>query len=88
MAFRYAEHHPGYDYRIAASIVVGVNNAYPTITVTALDMATYIQNRDRSIPWNFAVRRVSTWKLGSIILVWVLTRWQRARSSSRAYPMD
>ena len=37
---------------MAAGIGVGVNNAYPTITVTALDIATYIQNRDRSIPWN------------------------------------
>jgi hypothetical protein len=35
---------------MAASIAVGVNDAYPTITVTALDIATYIQNRDRSIP--------------------------------------
>ena len=52
MAFRYAKHHPGHDYRMAASIGVGVNDAYPTITVTALDIATYIQNRDRSIPWN------------------------------------
>ena len=52
MAFRYAKHHPGHDYRMAATIGVGVNDAYPTITVTALDIATYIQNRDRSIPWN------------------------------------
>jgi hypothetical protein len=37
MAFRYAKHHPGHDYRMAASIGVGVNDAYPTITVTALD---------------------------------------------------
>ena len=47
-----AKHHPGQDYRMAAGIGVGVNKAYPTITVTALDIATYIQNRDRSIPWN------------------------------------
>ena len=52
MAFRYAKHHPGNDYRIAAIIGVGVNDAYPTITVTALDIATYIQKRDPSIPWN------------------------------------
>ena len=52
MAFRYAKHHPGNDYRIAAIIGVGVNDAYPTITVTALDIATYIQKRDLSIPWN------------------------------------
>jgi hypothetical protein len=52
MAFRYAKHHPGHDYRMAAIIGVGVNDAYPTITVRALDIATYIQNRDRSIPWN------------------------------------
>jgi hypothetical protein len=52
MAFRYAKHHPGNDYRIAATIGVGVNDAYPTISVTALDIATYIQKRDLSIPWN------------------------------------
>jgi hypothetical protein len=52
MAFRYAKHHPGDNYRMAAIIGVGVNDAYPTKTVTALDIATYIQNRDRSIPWN------------------------------------
>jgi hypothetical protein len=50
MAFRYAKYHPGNDYRIAAIIGVGVNDAYPTITVTALDIATYIQKRDPSIP--------------------------------------
>ena len=52
MAFRYAKHHPGRDYRMAATIGVGVNDAYPTVAVTALDIATYIENRDRSIPWN------------------------------------
>jgi hypothetical protein len=52
MAFRYAKHHPWDNYRMAAIIGVGVNDAYPTKTVTALDIATYIQNRDRSIPWN------------------------------------
>ena len=46
------KHHPGNEYRIAAIIGVGVNDAYPTITVTALDIATYIQKRDPSIPWN------------------------------------
>jgi IS5 family transposase len=64
MAFRYAKHHPGHDYRMAASIGVGVNDAYPTITVTALDIATYIQNRDRSIPWNvcrLAGEYMETW---------------------------
>ena len=52
MAFRYAKHHPGHDYRMAAMIGAGVNDAYPTITVKALDIATYIQKRDPSIPWN------------------------------------
>jgi len=52
MAFRYAKHHPGIDYRMAAIVGVGVNDTYPTITVTALDIATYIQKRDPSIPWN------------------------------------
>jgi hypothetical protein len=52
MAFRYAKHHPEHDYSRAAIIGAGVNNAYPTLKVTALDIATYIQNRDRSIPWN------------------------------------
>ena len=52
MAFRCAKHHPGDDYGKAAIIGVGVNDAYPKITVTALDIATYIQNGDRSIPWN------------------------------------
>jgi hypothetical protein len=37
---------------MAAIIGVRVNDAYPKITVTALDTANYIQNRDRSIPWN------------------------------------
>ena len=64
MAFRYAKHHPGHDYRMAATIGVGVNDAYPTVTVTALDIATYIQNRDRSIPWNvclMAGEYMETW---------------------------
>jgi hypothetical protein len=55
MAFRYAKHHPGIDYRMAAIVGVGVNDTYPTITVTALDIATYIQKRDPSIPWNVCV---------------------------------
>jgi hypothetical protein len=37
---------------MAAMIGAGVNDAYPTITVKALDIATYIQKRDPSIPWN------------------------------------
>ena len=41
MAFRYAKHHPGHDYRMAATIGVGVNDASPTVTVTALDIAAY-----------------------------------------------
>ena len=55
MALWYAKHHPGIDYRMAAIIGVGVNDTYPTITVTALDIATYIQKRDPSIPWNVCV---------------------------------
>jgi hypothetical protein len=55
MAFRYAKHHPGIDYRMAAIVGVGVNDTYSTITVTALDIATYIQKRDPSIPWNVCV---------------------------------
>ena len=55
MAFRYAKHHPGHDYIMAAMIGAGVNDAYPTITVTALDIAKYIQTRDLSIPWNVCV---------------------------------
>jgi hypothetical protein len=37
MAFRYFNHHPGQDYRMAAMIGARVNDAYPTITVTALE---------------------------------------------------
>ena len=36
----------------------------PAITVTALDIAIYIQNRDRSIPWNvcpLAGEYMKTW---------------------------
>ena len=64
MAFRYAKHHPGRDYTKAAIIGAGVNDAYPTITATALDIAIYIQKRDQSIPWNvclMAGEYMETW---------------------------
>jgi hypothetical protein len=64
MAFRYAKHHHGQDYRMAAMIGAGVNDAYPTIAVTALDIAAYIQKRDISILWNvcfMAGEYMETW---------------------------
>jgi hypothetical protein len=46
MAYRYAKHHPVADYKLAVTIGTGVNDEYAHISVTALDIATYIQNRD------------------------------------------
>jgi len=63
MAFRYAKHQPGDDYGTVAMIGVGGNDTYPKITVTLLDIANYIQNRDRSIRWNVTV--------GEYMEIWV-----------------